>query len=492
MPTKESVLFKRAVYIIMPELWLRKTFPGVLFANNNLPENRFRICRSKEEIDELPEDSVDIFKRNMVERYIERPNSTFAQGKYSVLDKFCYAEFLAHYYLMPKPLNYSINDCQPVVLEDTDLESNHNAGGYPNTITLMNSCEKLKCCQVKAVLRYFVPNRHKFPEKYAHHLLFMFYPFRNEEHLKSSNSGTFTEKLQEPGVLSVVNINKQMFEPFGDLVDTALLNRRTDLAHHQDSYAQQENDEIEEELLNSVNDLPSEDPAGDAVVLDDSYTSIPSSTPIVLSDDELNTNIRSLNQKQREYFDIIYYWAKKFVKNLSALSKVEIQPLYIFITGGAGTGKSHLIKTIYNSLLKLFSFRATTLEKPKVLLIAPTGVAAVNIDGTTIHTALGLPCKKCGINLPRLSDKRRAALRNKLSEVSAVIIDEISMVSNYQLFHTHLRLCEIRGVSDSIPFAGLTIILVGDFNQLPPIGGKYVFADYKEEWLKFNAFVEIF
>ena len=45
----------------MPELWLRKTFPGVIFANSNLPENRFRICRSKEEIDELPEDSVDVF-----------------------------------------------------------------------------------------------------------------------------------------------------------------------------------------------------------------------------------------------------------------------------------------------------------------------------------------------------------------------------------------------------------------------------------------------
>ena len=179
-----------------------------------------------------------------------------------------------------------------------------------STITLMISHEKLKCRQVKTVLRYFVPNRHKFPEKYAHHLLFMFYPFRNEEHLKSSNSGTFSEKLQEPGVLNVVNRNKQIFEPFGDLVDTAMLNRRTDLAHHQDSYAQQENDEIEEELLNTANDLPSEDPADDAVVLNDSYTSIPSSTPIVLSDDELNTNIRSLNQKQREYFDIIYDWAK--------------------------------------------------------------------------------------------------------------------------------------------------------------------------------------
>ena len=41
-------------------LWLRKNYPSVISANSNLPENRFRICRRKEEIDELPEDSVDI------------------------------------------------------------------------------------------------------------------------------------------------------------------------------------------------------------------------------------------------------------------------------------------------------------------------------------------------------------------------------------------------------------------------------------------------
>ena len=79
---------QEAVYILMPELCLHY-FPGVIFANSNLPDNRFRICRSKEEIDELPEDSVDIFKRN-IDRYIDRPNHPFSNGKFSVLDNLCY------------------------------------------------------------------------------------------------------------------------------------------------------------------------------------------------------------------------------------------------------------------------------------------------------------------------------------------------------------------------------------------------------------------
>ena len=170
-----------------------------------MPENRFRVCRSKEEIDELPEDSCDIFKQNMIDRYIDRPNKTFLGGKYSILDDFCYAQFLAHYYVVPKLSNDLVNDSQPTILQESVLEGNHTVCSYPSNIHVMSSNENLKCRKVRAVLRYYVPNRYKYPEKYAHHLLFMFYPFRIEESLKSVNSGTFSDKLKEPGILDVIN-----------------------------------------------------------------------------------------------------------------------------------------------------------------------------------------------------------------------------------------------------------------------------------------------
>ena len=72
--TKREFSVHEAVYNVMPELWLRKTFTGVIFANCNLPEDRYRICRNKNEIKEMPEDSTYVFKRNMLDRYVDRPN----------------------------------------------------------------------------------------------------------------------------------------------------------------------------------------------------------------------------------------------------------------------------------------------------------------------------------------------------------------------------------------------------------------------------------
>ena len=54
---------QEAVYQLMPELWLRKVFTGVLYANSNISEKRVRMMLNKNEIFELPEDSRDIYKR---------------------------------------------------------------------------------------------------------------------------------------------------------------------------------------------------------------------------------------------------------------------------------------------------------------------------------------------------------------------------------------------------------------------------------------------
>ena len=124
--------------------------------------------------------------------------------------------------------------------------------------------------------------------------------------------------------------------------------------------------------------------------------------------------------------------------------------------------------------------------KPKVLLLAPTGVAAVNIDGTTIHSALHIPVGYFGRNLPGLSNKMKSNLRNKYLKLKVLVIDEISMVSNDMLFNIHLRLVEIFGFQGNKPFAGLTVIIIGDFFQLPPIRSRPVYRQYGDTWKNLN------
>ncbi|XP_015764268.1 PREDICTED: ATP-dependent DNA helicase PIF1-like [Acropora digitifera] len=119
-------------------------------------------------------------------------------------------------------------------------------------------------------------------------------------------------------------------------------------------------------------------------------------------------------------------------------------------------------------------------ELPTVLLMAPTGVAAINIDGTTINAALAIPVQT-GDNVPAMSDQKKTQMRLSLSELKLIIIDEISMVGNITLLHIHQRLKEIFGSSNSQMFAGISIIVVGDMYQLPPIRKKPVFANFKND-----------
>ena len=95
------MFYAEAEYHCLSELWFRKVFPGVIYANTKIPEKRFRVLRSQKEIGDLPDDSNNIFKRNMLDRYMDRPDESFCDGRYCVLNKFCYAEFLRFYYIVP-------------------------------------------------------------------------------------------------------------------------------------------------------------------------------------------------------------------------------------------------------------------------------------------------------------------------------------------------------------------------------------------------------
>jgi hypothetical protein len=141
---------------------------------------------------------------------------------------------------------------------------------------------------------------------------------------------------------------------------------------------------------------------------------------------------------------------KEFVL-LSVLQKKE--QLLLLLHGGPGTGKS----TVVNSILKYV----------KGICCAPTGIAATVLqNGYTID---GLFCFGFRNNL-KISNSNLLRLQLLFENVQILIIDEISMVDAKKLLFIHSRLCQI--FDNDLPFGGLSVLVCGDFHQLPPVKGE--------------------
>jgi len=144
----------------------------------------------------------------------------------------------------------------------------------------------------------------------------------------------------------------------------------------------------------------------------------------------------------------------------------------LFVSGPGGVGKSYLVKHIMDK------FPEST------VLLAPTGIAALNIGGSTIHSTFKFP-------MSILTKKHHSRVNDKVhdlfgpdSPVQRIIIDEISMVRAdiFETLDQHLR----RAKRLSVPFGGIQIIVVGDFYQLPPVvpnhEKKAFFSEYQSQF----------
>ena len=220
--SSREVSSQECVYRCLPELWLRKTFPGTIFINTGLPGERIRTMKSQEKIAELEDDSTDIFNSNIIDRYCDRPNTNFMNGIYLQVDDMCLAKFASHYYKQYHSRKDEGNDNQPVVLSDDVIENqHHDCSRLPKRIKLMSRKETMKCRKVKAVIHFYTPSKITEPEKYFHHILMLYFPWRNECDLIGDDN-TYFSKFQDPSVKEVVQRNQAEFEPFAESVDEAL------------------------------------------------------------------------------------------------------------------------------------------------------------------------------------------------------------------------------------------------------------------------------
>ena len=148
----------------------------------------------------------------------------------------------------------------------------------------------------------------------------------------------------------------------------------------------------------------------------------------------------------------------------------------MFISGMGGTGKSFLIETIRSQVNEIWKSNVNNSETVCVVA-APTGLAAYNIGGVTVHRLFQLPIEHEGKTAGywSLSKASQKIMRANLCSLKLVIIDEVSMLSNLNLAYIHLRMEEIFGES-STWFGSTNMVFVGDILQLPPVNGKPVFS----------------
>ena len=135
-----------------------------------------------------------------------------------------------------------------------------------------------------------------------------------------------------------------------------------------------------------------------------------------------------------------------------ALEIMENTNHHVFITGKAGTGKSTLLD----------HFRKTT--RKDVAVLAPTGVAALNVQGQTIHSFFGFKPSVTPEKIKKVGGREGSIYR----EFDAIVIDEVSMV-RADLLDCIEKFLRLNGPYGKQWFGGVQMIFIGDLYQLPPV-----------------------
>jgi hypothetical protein len=187
---------------------------------------------------------------------------------------------------------------------------------------------------------------------------------------------------------------------------------------------------------------------------------------------DVSEMISKLNADQKRVFDRVI--------NTVMPDKFENKSLLrLYVSGEGGTGKSFLIKTIKCWIKQ-------NLNKDTAIA-APTGIAAFNVNGLTVHRLLQLPVEHGSTpKYIQLADHVLKILRTDLKNVILIIIDEVSMISNLTLLYIHLRLSEIFDTIDCDDgwFGQKHILLFGDLLQLPPVHKDPAFVQLSNERIR--------
>ncbi|KAK3100323.1 hypothetical protein FSP39_018128 [Pinctada imbricata] len=403
---------------------------------------------------ESDEDSGNekVWLPNSVDKYLARP-------QLSEFEKMCLAVFCSAYRFIAR--SQASKDNKNVYELQQDM-------GFIQKRTRSEN----------AIIRYFRANAVKSPEAFYRSLLQLFLPYWFERQLKppgyelyesfyKSGCVRFANDCKLYKVKDIVDANKSDFvrneeiideaeeqlEQIGNLED-AWGNLCPESEKHRHECITDNNDRIDE------NDVPVEF-TSDLIPIDtNSIGSLFTIDHGEISKLAIGQILQSLNDKQKSVFYFVRDWCLRKVLSENP------DPFYFFVTGGAGTGKSHLISAIKYEAGRVMSRLSPDADKITIALTAFTGTAAFNISGCTVHHIFKLK-KRLPLPYEPLTEQALSPLRSSLEHLEILVIDEVSMIYKRLLYYIHERLVQIKRIK--APFGGVSVLAVGDFFQLPPV-----------------------
>ena len=451
------------------ELPITQSSVKVEFISTCISDERVFVSKSQDMLRDMDPNSEDVKLLSNIDKYAERPEK---------LENWCLADFVAELELRNVKSKVQGEDNNT----DSEDEMNKSDDKFENNklFPLYVGSGKVLCKRKhRKVIRFVNYRLQTDPDNYYRERLLLYIPWRCESVDLYFGYDTYKEAFEQKK-LQIISKMK-IYEPLSDVIHEALEEYNTETNLPYDDLApstqhEDENDAIKQTVPSKQFEYLDPDRPNNLIEIDIAPYTLVDNTKYqdsvemiedIMSDEVYRQNIRLLNLKQYEFFVHIMNIA---MNN----SGQELSCLH----GGAGTGKSTLLKVIYNCLYRIVCKRAGQDKNDcKILVVASTGKAAYNVRGTTVHAAFHVPANTPLYDYKPLSHDVLNTYRSRYRNLKWILCDEISMVSNELLKYVYLRLQDIKDTQ--MPFGGVNIITVGDLYQLQPVKGQYVFMDYK-------------
>ncbi|XP_059142987.1 uncharacterized protein LOC131930491 [Physella acuta] len=411
---------------------LSKCSRKTVYINTSPRLERARMLKTNAQLQSLNEDSTEVYMKDLFQKYSERPQQ---------LEDVCLATFTSEYVPIRREAEF---DEDKIYFEES---------------------KEYRRKKKPAVIRYRRYKLQQDKSNYFREQLLLFLPWRNElKDIEQVNC----EQLYRDSVVKIEDNRKKFSAIADEILDDALENAKQQVADIEEEEAYEF---IKEKLSPEHNvDILQQGGQETPVNKNQNRYSVPNRVP----HEDICCLFSRLNEGQK---DFVFHILNSF--------KLRKTPFYIFLSGSAGVGKSTVIRCLYQSITKYFDSQpGASGDSIYVLLCAPSGKAAFLIEGVTLHTAFALPISQFGGSMPQLSSEVANTIREKLFNIKLLIIDEISMVGSTLFSRVDSRLRQIMG--DNKPFGGISVLLVGDLNQLPPVMDSLI---YKVD--KSNEFWEL-